>query len=135
MFWKRYQELCLKNNMKPNPVAAEIGISSGSVSQWKSGKIPKGENLLKIADYFNCSVDYLLGRTNCLNVSYTCEPISTDSQETYKICENTDEINLIQLYRLLPFSAKNEIKDFIEYKLQKLEKDETNNNEKKAVGK
>ena len=28
------------------------------------GSTPKSENLAKIADYLNCSVDYLLGRTD-----------------------------------------------------------------------
>lgn len=50
-------------------VAAEIskatGISSGNISDWKSGRSkPNAETLVKIADYFDCSVDYLLGRTN-----------------------------------------------------------------------
>lgn len=41
------------------------GISSGNISDWKSGRSkPNAQTLVKIADYFNCSVDYLLGRTN-----------------------------------------------------------------------
>ncbi len=65
MFWERYYELCNKNKTKPNPVAAIIGVSSGVVTKWKQGTIPNGETLIKLADYFNCSVDYLLGRTDC----------------------------------------------------------------------
>lgn len=41
------------------------GISTGNISDWKSGRSkPSAETLVKIADYFKCSVDYLLGRTN-----------------------------------------------------------------------
>ena len=65
MFWDRFYELCVINGTKPNPVAKEIGISSGIVTKWKTaGTLPTGEILLKIADYFDCSVDYLLGRTD-----------------------------------------------------------------------
>lgn len=64
MFWNRFYELCLKKNTKPNPLAKEIGISSGVITKWKSGSIPNGEMLIKIADYLGCSVDYLLGRTD-----------------------------------------------------------------------
>lgn len=64
MFWERFYELCLKNDTKPNPLAKEIGISSGVITKWKSGGIPNGEMLIKIADYLDCSVDYLLGRTD-----------------------------------------------------------------------
>ena len=65
MFWKRFYELCISKNTKPNPVAKDIGISSGVVTKWKNGTtIPNGETLIKIADYLDCSVDYLLGRTD-----------------------------------------------------------------------
>ena len=64
MFWKRFYELCEKLNIKPNALAKEIGISSGILTKWKKGTIPSGEMLIKIADYLDCSVDYLLGRTN-----------------------------------------------------------------------
>ena len=64
MFWERFYELCIKNGTKPNPLAKEIGISSGVITKWKSGGIPNGEMLIKIADYLDCSVDYLLGRTD-----------------------------------------------------------------------
>ncbi len=45
------------------------GISPGNISDWKSGRsAPKADTLIKIADYLNCSVDYLLGReTNTEN--------------------------------------------------------------------
>jgi len=65
MFWKRFYELCISKNTKPNPVAKDIGISSGVITKWKNGTtIPNGETLIKIADYLDCSVDYLLGRTD-----------------------------------------------------------------------
>ncbi len=64
MFWNRFYELCLKRGTKPNPLAKELGISSGVITKWKSGSIPSGEMLNKIADYLGCSVDYLLGRTD-----------------------------------------------------------------------
>lgn len=70
MFWKRFYELCISKNTKPNPVAKDIGISSGVVTKWKNGTtIPNGETLIKIADYLDCSVDYLLGRTDNPNVN------------------------------------------------------------------
>lgn len=70
MFWERFSELCEKAGTKPNPVGKEIGISSGIITKWKNEKtLPNGETLLKIAIYFNVSVDYLLGRTNCPEIN------------------------------------------------------------------
>ena len=39
MFWERFYNLCLQKNTKPNPVAKEIGISSGIVTKWKNENI------------------------------------------------------------------------------------------------
>lgn len=65
MFWERFYNLCVACGTKPNPVAKTIGISSGVVSKWKNtGSLPNGETLIKLADYLDCSVDYLLGRTD-----------------------------------------------------------------------
>lgn len=68
MFWNKFIELCEMNNIKPNPLGKELGVSSASLTKWKNGAIPGAETLIKIADRFNVSVDYLLGRaehTNC----------------------------------------------------------------------
>ena len=41
------------------------GISTGNISDWKSGRSkPTADALILVADYFGCSVDYLLGRTD-----------------------------------------------------------------------
>lgn len=80
MFWERFNGLCNQRNSKPNPVAKEIGVSSGIVSKWKNlGTLPSGETLQKIADYFDCSVDYLLGRTASPSVG---SAPAADSEET-----------------------------------------------------
>ena len=64
MFWERYELLCRRVNKKPSRVAAEIGFSSTMVTKYKNGAIPNGEILIKIADYFSVTVDYLLGHDN-----------------------------------------------------------------------
>lgn len=65
MFWQRFYDLCIQKGIKPNPLAQKIGISSGVISKWKNeNTLPNGENLVKIADYLDVSVDYLLGRTD-----------------------------------------------------------------------
>lgn len=61
MFWQNFEKLCALKGSKPNPIAAEIGIGSATITKWKNGTIPNGETLIKVADYFNVSVDYLLG--------------------------------------------------------------------------
>lgn len=63
LFWSQFYNLCIQKGTKPNPVAKALNISSGVVTKWKNeGALPNGDNLAKIADYLDCSVDYLLGR-------------------------------------------------------------------------
>ena len=46
-------------------LSTAIGVSSGNISDWKSGKSkPNIDAISRIADYLDCSVDYLLGRTD-----------------------------------------------------------------------
>lgn len=63
MFWERYSYLCNKVGMSPNKVAADANLfSTGMITKYKNGASPSGDILMKVADYFNVSVDYLLGR-------------------------------------------------------------------------
>lgn len=65
MFWETYSELCSRFNKSPSAVAEEIGLSNSITTKWRKGAIPKSEVLLKLVDYFNCSIDYLLfGKEN-----------------------------------------------------------------------
>ena len=45
-------------------VALTLGIAAPSVANWERGKTnPSHENIVKLADLYGVSVDYLLGRT------------------------------------------------------------------------
>ena len=69
MFFARFEERCKQKNVKPTPLITAIGLSKGNLSKWRNGTVPTGDILVKIADYLDCSVDYLLGRTD-IPVSY-----------------------------------------------------------------
>lgn len=62
MFWDNYVRLCQKKGKSPNAVARELSLSSGSVTNWKMGKLPHNSTLAKIAAYFDVSVELLLGK-------------------------------------------------------------------------
>lgn len=46
----------------------DIGLGFNTMSNMKTS-MPKADNLAKIADYLDCSVDYLLGRTDIPEVN------------------------------------------------------------------
>ena len=61
-FWNVFLNLCNRIDKSANAVAKEIGIPSGSVTAWKNGTIPQTKTLNKISEYFNVTVEYLLGK-------------------------------------------------------------------------
>ncbi len=50
--------------MTQNMVAQKVGVSRSTVAMWETGQNePDNQTLLELAMLFNCSVDYLLERT------------------------------------------------------------------------
>ena len=65
MFTDRFIQILQEKNLTAYKAAKETGISQGLMNEYKNGvKLPTVQNLVKIADYLGCSVDYLLGRTD-----------------------------------------------------------------------
>lgn len=65
MFTQVFVDYLQNHNLTAYKVAKETGISQGLMAEYKRGdKFPEIKNLIKIADYLDCSVDYLLGRTD-----------------------------------------------------------------------
>lgn len=74
MFNEVFVDLLQQKGITAYRVAKETGISQGLMNQYKNGgKTPTTENLIKIAEYFDCSIDFLLGRkkeeTKCREAS------------------------------------------------------------------
>jgi Predicted transcriptional regulators len=62
---KRVKDLREDHDLKQKELAEILGISQRAYSHYESGtrKIPL-DVLVELADYYHCSTDYLLGRTN-----------------------------------------------------------------------
>ncbi|KAA8710641.1 helix-turn-helix domain-containing protein [Lactococcus garvieae subsp. garvieae] len=69
--FERIKELSKKRNISVKELALQLGFSENLFYRWKTTN-PKAEDLAKVADYFNVSVDYLLGREEAKPVN---EPI------------------------------------------------------------
>lgn len=62
--FERIKELSKQQSKTMKQVTLDLNFSENYFYSLKSGKQPSAQNLEKIADYFNVSTDYLLGRTN-----------------------------------------------------------------------
>lgn len=62
-FVERLDWLINEQGLSQKIFAEKAGISESCISQYLKDKhIPTVENLIKIADYFHCSTDFLLGK-------------------------------------------------------------------------
>ena len=59
-----FKELRLSKNMSQDKIAEELDVSQSLINKWETNQsTPAPEMLEYIADYFNVSVDYLIGRS------------------------------------------------------------------------
>lgn len=65
MYFKRIKHLRLDNDMTQAMISKVLGCSQQTYSDYENGKydIPN-EVLIKLADFYKVSVDYILERTN-----------------------------------------------------------------------
>ena len=59
--YERVQELSKKQGISVRELGDKLGIGPTTLYKWKT-QIPKSDILVKVADYFGVSVDYLLDR-------------------------------------------------------------------------
>ena len=61
----RIKELRKENGISQKVMAQNLGIAQNTLSTWEVGRYdPDNDNLIKIADFFQVSIDYLLGRSD-----------------------------------------------------------------------
>lgn len=63
IFGDNIKRLRKNKGLTQQQIADEIGINRGSYSNWEKGKRePSFENLVKLGDLFDVSLDWLFGR-------------------------------------------------------------------------
>ena len=67
-FYELLESLCKDKGFSTpisDNVGAFIGVTKQTIAHWKkTGKTPTGDSVVKVADAFHVSTDYLLGRTD-----------------------------------------------------------------------
>lgn len=64
-FAQRVKQLRKQKHLTGEQLGNILGITKTGISYWENGKsVPDNEMLLKLADFFDVSIDYLLGNTD-----------------------------------------------------------------------
>ena len=101
----RVKELAAQKHVSLAKVERDLGFSYGIISTWKTGKASQ-DKINSLADYFNVSTDYLLGRSKDVD-----DPVSYFRIDTTGLSE--DEVA----------DMKKELSDYAKYLKSKVQGD------------
>ena len=85
------KELCKKQGISLNTLEEKIGFARNSLYSWKNSE-PKPKKLKAVADYFNVSTDYLLGRTD--NPAISSDLVTTADGRTVDLSNLRERVVL-----------------------------------------
>lgn len=106
-FGKRLREFRLEKNLRQEDLAKIIQVHRATIGKYETDeRFPDKETLQKLADYFDTSVDYLLGRTD-IRASYS----RVKRQRCQYHVGSSPDFDL----EGLPQEAIEQIRDYIEF--------------------
>jgi len=107
-FGKRLKELREAKGLRQEDIGKKINVGKSAVSQWENNiRTPDAYVILQLADFFNVTTDYMLGRTD------DPRPFSKD---TIAEPDSNDPVDK------LPEQAKRSLEEFKEYIIHKYSK-------------
>mgnify|MGYP005761273639 CR=1 FL=1 len=87
----RLKDLREEHNLTQKELGALVGVAQSNINRWENGTVrPSADFVVKLADYFGVSTDYLLGRTDELGAILPSAPSLTQQEQ-----------NLLQDFRKL----------------------------------
>lgn len=96
-FYDKVNNICIQRGLTVTKLLKILNLSTSFGTYWKNGRIPGVDTVKEIADYFDISTDYLLGRTSNPISHKKADTISRDLiRELDQLAAKTHEIqNLI----------------------------------------
>lgn len=105
---ERIRQLRIEKDLTQTELCNIFHIAKSTLSQYENNiRTPNDEIKIKLAEFFNVSLDYLLGKTDIRNY--------TTNEPTVALHSDND-------YDDLPQEAKDEINNFIDYIRNKYKK-------------
>jgi transcriptional regulator with XRE-family HTH domain len=108
-FAQRLKELRKEKDLTQYKLAEELGFSRGLIGNYELGTREPDHTTTKIlADFFDVSIDYLLGRTNVRNPRPVSGRDGKDGDDDWYIAA-------FEGYHELPSEAREQLKDYLEF--------------------
>lgn len=104
-FYDQLEKLCHDNGVTPTSVVQALGMSKGTMSNWKKGGMPNGDAIVRFSEHFHVSADYLL------------------FGKEHKTFLSQEEQEWLDLYRQLPLEARCEFRGELKGYLKRMNKE------------
>ena len=109
MLVERIKKLCNASGISIPKLEEKLGFGAGTISKWKKSA-PGSDKLLKVAEYFQVSTDYLLGASI---TSYYADPETAALAQELK--DNPSTRALLDATKHLKPESVKEVMKFIQY--------------------
>lgn len=104
MFKLRIKELRESKGWSQKAMAEKFGCAQSTIGMWESGKNkPDIDTLSKLADFFNCSTDFLLGRVNDPNIEIIKTALPDGTAVEYAKDRDVPELTPEEIIKLRDF--------------------------------
>lgn len=105
IFAERLKELMGEKRLSAPALAKEIGANRTTVSELLRGNyLPSAKHLIAIAEYFNCSADYLLGLKEFSPENANYQKVKP-FKERFRLCLEESHISEYRLQKDLNISS------------------------------
>lgn len=132
-FFDVLNKLLEEKQISANKMAKDLGLGSSAYTHWKNrGNLPSGDVIQKLADYFDISTDYLLGRTNdpssiqniVVNASLPHDNLSEAGNDRPAFAPNFDieEKEILDKYRALDNRGKETVRSILDIEYGRVSK-------------
>lgn len=98
MFKDKFVEMIQKSGKTAKEIALATGIQESSISDYKKGiNQPTVNNLIKLSEYFNCSIDYLLDREKINGNTYIANQGEVQGNNTQNINSKDKDLSYLEM--------------------------------------
>ena len=64
VLYQRIKQLCSRKGITIAKLEFDLGFGNSSIKKWEKSSSPSIDKIVKVATYFDVSIDYLMGRTD-----------------------------------------------------------------------
>ena len=97
----RIKELCEQRNITIQRLETSLGFGKSTIKKWEESS-PSADKIIKIADYFGVSTDYLLGVTDIQSPikSFISDKDVVSFQRAREKMSETDRDRMMQILKI-----------------------------------